>query len=185
MATNFPTSLDSYTNPTEYDKTNSATVPLYQVITDLQDAVEAMQAAMGLSGVKEILDVTPFKARLLTVRNSTTDATPTELFTDGAAARLTIPSDASVGFEVLVIGRRTDADNETAMYKFTGVLDNNAGTTALVFGAPMKIGMEDTAAWNAAISADDTNDALVITVTGEGSKSISWLGVVTWAEVNA
>jgi len=50
MATNFPTSLDSLTNPTASDKLNSVTVPHASQHADINDAVEALEAKVGVNG---------------------------------------------------------------------------------------------------------------------------------------
>ena len=50
MATNFPTSLDSLTNPTASDKLNSVTVPHASQHATLNDAVEALEAKVGVDG---------------------------------------------------------------------------------------------------------------------------------------
>ena len=50
MATNFPTSLDSLTNPTASDKLNSVTVPHASQHADINDAVEALEAKVGVDG---------------------------------------------------------------------------------------------------------------------------------------
>jgi hypothetical protein len=117
------------------------------------------------------------------VRNSTTNATPAELYTNGSSTRLTIASDTTWAFEALVVARRADADNESAMYKFHGCIDNNAGTTALVGSVVAETPIEDDADWACAITADDTNDALILTVTGEAAKTIYWVARVTTVEV--
>jgi hypothetical protein len=49
MATNFPTSLDSLTNPTASDKLNSVTVPHATQHATLNDAVEALEAKVGVN----------------------------------------------------------------------------------------------------------------------------------------
>jgi len=50
MATNFPASLDSLTNPTASDKLNSVTVPHATQHATLNDAVEALEAKVGVNG---------------------------------------------------------------------------------------------------------------------------------------
>ena len=82
--------------------------------------------------------------------------------------------------------RRTDADNESAGYKFEGVIDRNtnAASTALVGAVTKTVLAEDTVAWDCDVTADTTNGALSITVTGEAAKSIKWTGFVTIAESN-
>lgn len=116
------------------------------------------------------------------VSNVTTNATPTELFIDGVASdRLNIASDTTWAFEILVAARRTDADNESAAWKFEGAIDNNAGTTALVSAVAETVLANDSA-WSVAVTADNTNDALVVTVTGQASKTIQWVARVTIVE---
>jgi hypothetical protein len=117
------------------------------------------------------------------LRNSTSNATPTALFLDGASLRLTIASDTTWAFRIIVVARRTDADNESAIYEFYGGIDNNAGTTALVGSVVATTPIEDTAAWAVAVTADNTNDALIITVTGEAAKTIRWVATVWTTEV--
>jgi len=48
MAINYPTSLDTFTNPTDTDPMNSVTVPHATQHADLNDAVEALQAKVGV-----------------------------------------------------------------------------------------------------------------------------------------
>ena len=106
---------------------------------------------------------------------STTDATPTEM-----TPYVDVPSDSTVTFSALIVARRTDADNESAGYKLEGVIDNNAGTTALVGTVTKSILAEDSAAWDVSATADDTNDRLAITVTGEAAKNISWRAKINY-----
>lgn len=49
MATNFPTSLDSFTNPTSSDPTNSVTVPHAAQHANANDAIEALEAKVGVN----------------------------------------------------------------------------------------------------------------------------------------
>ena len=49
MATNYPSSLDNFVNPTANDNLNSTTVPHHQQHTDLNDAVEGMQTVLGIN----------------------------------------------------------------------------------------------------------------------------------------
>jgi hypothetical protein len=50
MASTFPTSLDNFTNPTVSDYLNSTTVPHATQHADLNDAVEALEAKVGVDG---------------------------------------------------------------------------------------------------------------------------------------
>lgn len=125
----------------------------------------------------------PVPQFLVTWIGTTTDATPTEIFLDGSAVRQSVASDSTIMFEIFVAARRTDVDNESAGYIFRGVIDNNAGTTALVGAVTAVYTNEDTAAWAVAVTADNVNDALVITVTGENAKTISWKAIGILVEV--
>lgn len=120
---------------------------------------------------------------IYTLRRSTSNNTPSELFLDGSSSRLTIPSDSTYAFRIQLVARRTDADNESAAYEFVGCIDNNAGTTALVGSVTKTVLAEDTAGWDADVTADNTNDALIITVTGENAKTIRWVATVWTTEV--
>ena len=48
MTTNFPSSLDSFTNPSATDAMDSVTVPHADQHADLNDAMEAVQAKLGV-----------------------------------------------------------------------------------------------------------------------------------------
>lgn len=50
MASNFPTSLDAFTNPSSTDSMDSVSVPHATQHADLNDAVEALQAKVGANG---------------------------------------------------------------------------------------------------------------------------------------
>lgn len=114
---------------------------------------------------------------------TTTDATPAELFITGTSGRLAIPTDTTWGFDIMVVARRTDADNESAFYRFEGCIDNNAGTTAMVGSVVAATPIEDDANYACAVTADNTNDALIITATGVNSKTIRWVAFVRTVEV--
>lgn len=73
MATNFPTSLDSLTNPSSTDAMDSATVPHATQHADLNDAVEALQAKVGVdsSAVTTSLDYKVANQGLTLVKTQT------------------------------------------------------------------------------------------------------------------
>jgi hypothetical protein len=49
MATQYPSGLDNFVNPTPADKLNSTTVPHSDQHANLNDAVEAIQTVLGLN----------------------------------------------------------------------------------------------------------------------------------------
>jgi hypothetical protein len=115
------------------------------------------------------------------LRYITVNANPTPLYLDGYAERLTIANNRTMTFDILVVGRSSGGDS--AGYHVRGVIENSSGTTSFV-GTPTVTTLgEDSASWNVAVEADDTNDALVIKVTGEADKTIRWVATVRTVEV--
>jgi hypothetical protein len=125
----------------------------------------------------------------MVLRRATTDATPTVLTADAGAASTTnqviLPNDSTFAFRILVVARRTDANDESAGYEFTGVVDRNANaaSTAIVGTVTKTVLAEDTAAWDCNVTADTTNGGLSITVTGEAAKTIRWVATCWTSEV--
>lgn len=125
----------------------------------------------------------------MVLRTSTTNATPTVVTSDAAAPSATnqviLPNDSTYAFKILVVARRTDADNESAGYEFKGVVDRNgsAATTAIVGSVTKTVLAEDTAAWDCNVTADTTNGGISITVTGEAAKTIRWVATCWTSEV--
>lgn len=123
----------------------------------------------------------------------TSNATPKEMTLDSGAPRdddfwpgeyynfnnrIVVPNDTTYVFEGVFVARRQNGDNESAGYKVTGIIDNNAGTVAFAGTPTVTVIHEDVPAWNLAVTADDTNNALVFTATGEAGKTIHWFGTV-------
>jgi hypothetical protein len=122
-------------------------------------------------------------------RGQTTNGTPKVLTFDNSTAGTTnqvvLPNDSTYFINVFIAARRTDADNGSAAYMFQGCIDRNtnAASTSLV-GTPVKTVLaEDTVAWDVTATADTTNGALSITVTGEAAKTISWVAYIQTVEV--
>jgi|688.fasta_scaffold93125_4 hypothetical protein len=112
------------------------------------------------------------------LRCITTNNTATLLVSDGltAGTSIAVANDTTIGFDILVVARRTDADNESSSWRITGCIDNNAGNTAFV-GTPTVTaqGDDSAGAWTIAVQANNTDDRLEIVGTGENSKTIRWL----------
>jgi hypothetical protein len=118
------------------------------------------------------------------LRNSTTTATATQLFIDGATQRLALPNNSAWTFNIQLVGRRTDATGGYAMYTFNGAIvrDANAASTVLPASSRTTVFKSD-AAWNATVAADTTNGSLNITVTGQAAKTIRWVATVELTQV--
>lgn len=121
----------------------------------------------------------------LLARNITTDTSLTNLYLDGTAERLNLPNYTTWLYRVHIVARRTDATDESAAYDFFGCIDRqaNAASTALAGAVSKNVVHEDDATWDANITADTTNGALLITVTGAAGKTIRWVAHVELTEV--
>lgn len=126
---------------------------------------------------------------VMVLRGQTTSASALVLTADAAAASATnqvvLPDDSAFAFRILVVARRSDVDNESAGYEFTGVIDRNATAASTAFvGTPVKnVLAEDTVAWDVNVTANTTKGCLTITVTGQAGKTINWVATVWTSEV--
>lgn len=115
----------------------------------------------------------------------TTNATPTILWMNGtlASVRLTIPSGKVLSALCRITGIKSDG-TAVSNYVRRVVIKNVSGTTSLV-GSVETIGtdIEDNAATDVSITADNTNDALQIEVTGIAGETWRWLAVVEGLEL--
>ena len=113
----------------------------------------------------------------------TTNATQTEMFIgDVTNARISIPSGQTYLFDILIVGRSITS-GDGGGYRIEGVIENTSGTTALVGSISKTLIAEDTASWDTAAEADNTNDALAIKVTGVASETIRWCAKTTLVEI--
>jgi hypothetical protein len=115
------------------------------------------------------------------MRNKTTTNSAAELFLDGSATRLTIPSGKVLGLTINITGIKSDG-TAVAHYLRQYALKNVAGTTSEVY-APVTIGTDNAAGTTIALSANDTNDALKVEVTGITSETWRWVAAVDAVEV--
>ena len=152
MASNFPSSLDTFTNPSSSDAMDSVSVPHATQHSDLNDAVEALQAKVGAdsSGVASSHDykIAALEAishgKILQVLQTTkldTFSTSSSTYTDvtGVSVSITPSSAASKVLVVLQIAvghsavgsadRINLVRDSTAIYEGSNGTDN--GTVAL------------------------------------------------------
>jgi hypothetical protein len=109
---------------------------------------------------------------------TTTNATATILNLDGTATnRFTIAANTAVIANLYIIARRTDTvDKWFSGQRKVAIRRNNANGTAII-GSVETIGADQTEGsptWSVAITADDTNEALQVEVTGAASETVSW-----------
>lgn len=117
MAITFPTTLDTLTNPTAGDKLNSASVPHAGQHADINDAVEALEAKVGVDGSAVTTshdykisaletDVTNINELQVNTQTGTSytlvlaDAGKLVEMNNGSANTLTVPPNSSVAFPV-------------------------------------------------------------------------------------
>lgn len=115
---------------------------------------------------------------------STTDATATVLTLDGAAAgssnQIVAASDTAIAFDGTVVGLQNGAQ-AFAGWRVEGLLINDGGTTTL--GNSALSVQHNSSGWTLAITADDTNDAIAFTVTGEAAHNIRWMANIRTSEL--
>jgi hypothetical protein len=110
---------------------------------------------------------------------NTTDATPTVLISDGGAASATNQYALSSGMasclNIMIVARQTAGTGTGAVHAWQAfaLIKNISGTTSLE-AAVTPTTVAGSTSWTVAVTADSTNDTLVITVTGEASKTIQW-----------
>jgi len=115
------------------------------------------------------------------VRNKTTDNTATTLFLDGASTRLTITSGRILSGTINIVGSKSDG-TAVARYLRQVAIKNVAGTTSLV-GSVVTLGTDEATGTSISITADDTNDALSIQVTGVTAETWRWVATVEGVEL--
>jgi hypothetical protein len=119
------------------------------------------------------------------LRNATTNDTPTALFLDGSTTRLTIPVNKAMGFTIQVVGSYQGM-SENAYFVRKGLIVNDNLTTTIV-GSVETLGTDQKSAGatgtDVTVTADDTNEALIITVTGIAAQNWRWVASVDAVEV--
>lgn len=114
----------------------------------------------------------------------TTDATATVLTTNNSTAaadnQIVAASDTCITFDGTIVAMQNGAQ-AFASFKIEGLLVNDGGTTTLANSAITII--DNQSSWGLALSADNTNNALAITVTGEASHNIRWVANIRTSEV--
>jgi len=130
---------------------------------------------------KKYVTIEDVTADVFILTAQTTDATATAMTLADGSEYPAFGDDTAWFFQVNVVARRVDADDESAGYWFLGVIDRNTGaaTTSLVTGNTMTSGMvEDTGDWNCTVSANTTTGMLQVNVTGAAGSTINWKAVV-------
>jgi len=120
------------------------------------------------------------------LRNATSDASPTELYLDGSSVRLALSANSTAyQFDIKLVGYATGSDDVYGA-SFRGTIKRNSSSTVSLVGTRIKETWADTGlnTADAEVTADDTNKALALTVTGVASTSIRWHAVVQISAVS-
>lgn len=100
-----------------------------------------------------------------------------------ASERFTIRPSSHLAFRITVVARDNVA-NEGAMYTFEGLIKRDAAGNTVMSVCNKTVVHEDDATWDCAVTADDTNEALIITVTGDGTNPVQWAAVLEGVETH-
>jgi len=120
--------------------------------------------------------------------NSSTDNTMTTDWTYPASAtnQVTLPTNSAYIFRGSVVGTITGGGN-TSMWTFQGGIKQGAttGSTALVGSPTVSLVAQDGGAssWSVAVTANTTLGSLQISVVGDPSATVRWVGCVDTTEV--
>lgn len=122
---------------------------------------------------------------LYVLRQQTNNATPIALTTSSggtpSSTQIILPSGSAYAFTGTIVAKQLSSSNAAA-WEVKGLIVNQGGTTTLTNSATTVI--SNTPSWGMALSADDTNDALAITVTGAASTTIRWVANIQTSEVS-
>jgi phage gp37-like protein len=108
----------------------------------------------------------------------TTNNTATILNLDATATnRFTIAANTALAVDVLLVARRSDtADKWLVARRFLGIRRDGSNNTSLI-GSVQTLGTDQSGGsptWSFTLTADDTNEALQLEVTGAASETVQW-----------
>jgi hypothetical protein len=129
------------------------------------------------------------QGNLQTLYKTTSDATSTILdITGNGANRIVIPAKRACTITGLITAYSDATDGyKVASWEIKCVIERNASNVTRIIGTPVinPLGADtDAAGWAVTnVTADDTNEALAITVTGEAATNIRWQGSLFYGQV--
>jgi hypothetical protein len=116
-------------------------------------------------------------------RNSTDGEQTKTLYLDGMSLRFTLLAGQIFSGTINILGVNS-AGTVIARYLRQITISNIGGTTTLPAGAEITLGTDIAAGTAIAITADDTNDALKIDVTGVAGSSIKWIAHIAGVQLS-
>lgn len=119
-------------------------------------------------------------AVLQSLKLATTDATPATMTAYTAA--MAVPARSAIAFDGLIVAKSDNTDgHKTKAWKVTGLVARNGSNSTRVVGTPTvtEIAADtEASSWSLAVEADDTNERLNFTATGEAATNIQWQGAL-------
>jgi hypothetical protein len=122
------------------------------------------------------------------LRRATTNATASELTSNGAAASATnqviLPNNSAYAFTGSIIARQQAAGGTaSAAWRVEGLIrrEGTAASTTLVASSINTI--SNVPGWVIALTADTTNGGLAVTATGAAATNIRWVATIDTSEV--
>lgn len=119
------------------------------------------------------------------MRGITSDGNFNELFLNGSSDKLLVGADTTIAFSITVVGKRTDASTESAVYEMRGAIDRATTvlSTRMIGGINKMTISEDRPIWDISVDADTFIGALRLKVKGEAGKTIRWVAHIRTVEV--
>jgi hypothetical protein len=121
------------------------------------------------------------------LRSFTSDATPENVTIDlqspTATNQVSLVNSSAISFTGLVTARqKASAGTASAAWKIEGLIRREANAASTTLVASTVTAIDNTPGWTVALSADTTNGALAIQVTGASSTLIVWTASVDTSE---
>lgn len=116
---------------------------------------------------------------------ATANNTPIEMWCAGLNnSRFTIRPSSALAFTMIIVARDNVAD-EVAMYTVSdGLIKRDASNNTTLVSGTVVVVHEDDAGWTVTVTADDTNEALILTVTGDAANATQWAAVLEGVETH-
>lgn len=120
---------------------------------------------------------------LQSLKLATTDATPATMTAYTTA--MAVPARSAIAFDGLIVAKSDNTDgHKTKAWKVTGLVARDGANSTRVVGTPTvaEIAADtEASSWSLAVAADDTNERLNFTATGEAATNIQWQGALVVA----
>jgi len=116
----------------------------------------------------------------LLARNTTNDNSCVLLYLDGSATKIAVACNTSMLVTVLTMGIRDNGDSAASAMDYV-LIKNDAGTTTMVHCANIKQHY-DCVGYSIAITGNDTDDTMDITVNGDAGETLRWISHISGVE---